>query len=66
MESSNPDSIDSFLQIKASRLQIIEKHIEHRLATAPNKDAVMMALRLLIFRSVEMLTKIHKKHSIEQ
>jgi hypothetical protein len=46
--------------------QIIEKHIQHRLTTAPNKDAVMMALRLLIFRSVEMLTKIHKRHAIEK
>ncbi|KAL3909198.1 MAG: hypothetical protein SGILL_008178 [Bacillariaceae sp.] len=26
----------------------------------------MMALRLLVFRAVELLTKMHKKHSIEQ
>jgi hypothetical protein len=34
--------------------------------SAPNKDAVMMALRLLIFRSVELVAKMNNSHSQEQ
>lgn len=42
-------------------LQAIEKHIQYRLHSSPNEDAVMMALRLLILRSVEMLSNVHRK-----
>ena len=33
----------------------------HRFASSPNKDAVFMALRLLILRSVEIIADCHKK-----
>jgi hypothetical protein len=42
-------------------LQAIEKHIQYRLHSSPNEDAVMMALRLLIIRSVEMLSNVHRQ-----
>ena len=47
-------------------MQTLERHIQYRLTTDPNKDAVMMGLRMLILRSVEVLAKMHKMHSIEQ
>ena len=40
----------------------IEYHVENRLKASPNEDAVIMALRLLLIRSVEMLTDVNKKH----
>jgi hypothetical protein len=42
-------------------LQAIETHIQYRLHSSPNEDAVMMALRLLIIRSVEMLSNVHRQ-----
>ena len=43
------------------RVKDIEGHIVNRLKNSPNEDAVMMALRLLIIRSVETLADSHKK-----
>ena len=42
-------------------MQAIENHIQYRLHSSPNEDAVMMALRLLIIRSVEMLSNVHRQ-----
>jgi hypothetical protein len=47
-------------------VKAIERHVEYRLQASPHEDATMMALRLLIIRSVEMLATVSKKHSKEQ
>ncbi|KAG7369291.1 hypothetical protein IV203_032034 [Nitzschia inconspicua] len=57
---------DGSIQSLEARLLIMRKHLHYRLSSTPNKDAMMMGLRLLIFRSVELLTKFNKRHSIEQ
>eukprot|EP00934_Nitzschia_sp_Nitz4_P000493 Nitzschia sp. Nitz4//scaffold146_size56529//4623//10014//NITZ4_006569-RA/size56529-augustus-gene-0.20-mRNA-1//-1//CDS//3329536614//493//frame0 len=46
----------------SERIKYVEKHIQHRLTSCQNKDAVMMALRLLILRSTELLCSMTKKH----
>jgi hypothetical protein len=48
------------------RLSVLQDHIRSRLQTSPNKDAVAMALQLLIMRSVEMIAHTRKKHDKEQ
>ena len=43
-------------------MQTIGNHIPRRLHSNRNTDAVMMALRLLILRAVELLSGVDKKH----
>ncbi|KAG7348576.1 hypothetical protein IV203_017281 [Nitzschia inconspicua] len=57
---------DGSIQSLEARLLILRKHLQYRLSSTPNKDAMMMGLRLLIFRSVELVTKFYKRHSIDQ
>jgi hypothetical protein len=59
-------SITGFFLCVAPFGQIIENHVQHRLKATPNKDAAMMALRLIILRAVELLGKVHKAHSKEE
>lgn len=47
-------------------LQAIEKHIQYRLHSSPNEDAVLMALRLLTIRSVDILSNVHRKLTKQQ
>jgi len=49
-----------------ARILSIERHIHNRLTTNQNKDAVTMALRLFVLRTVEMVTDVHKSHEKEQ
>lgn len=37
--------------------------MKHRLTSVRNTDSLMMALRLITFRSLEMMAKTHNKHS---
>jgi hypothetical protein len=45
---------------------MIENHVHFRLISSPNKDAVMMALRLLIVKAIDVLGTMHTNHSKEQ
>mmetsp|Transcript_32073 Transcript_32073/g.77927 ORF Transcript_32073/g.77927 Transcript_32073/m.77927 type:complete len:802 (-) Transcript_32073:461-2866(-) len=50
------------LKDDSGRILSIERHIHNRLTTIQNKDAVTMALRLFVLRTVEMVTDVHKRH----
>jgi len=45
------------------QLQIIESQVQHRLSSSRSTDISIMALRLIVFRSLELIAKAHKKHS---
>lgn len=55
---------NSVLNVEAMRLRDIDRHVHERLSAARNKDSVMMASRLLILRSIEIVATASKAHSI--
>eukprot|EP00980_Cylindrotheca_fusiformis_P001288 scaffold333_cov133-Cylindrotheca_fusiformis.AAC.14 len=66
IEECKAEESSGVLNEESTRILNIERHIHSRLTTSPNKDAVVMALRLLILRTVEMLAYVHRKDTKEQ
>lgn len=64
--AAKESNVEASLELQNARISTIESHIQARLQGSPNKDSVMMGLRLLIIRSVEMLASVDKKNSKEQ
>ncbi|VEU38694.1 unnamed protein product [Pseudo-nitzschia multistriata] len=48
---------------KKRHLKVIEGQVQSRLTSEGNADMSMMALRLIIFRSLEMITKMHRRYT---
>ena len=42
---------------------MIDSQVQHRLLSSRSTDISMMVLRLIVFRSLELISEVHKRHS---